>query len=53
MRAPDLLTAARVVFRSGVLTPVEVLGVLLRDIVAGVSLIGVSLLRRPRATAAI
>jgi len=36
-----------VVLRSGVLAPLEVLGVLLRDIVAALSFLGVLLLRRP------
>ncbi|UCG89073.1 MAG: CDP-alcohol phosphatidyltransferase family protein [Gemmatimonadota bacterium] len=37
-----------VVFRSGVLASLEVLGVLLRDIVAALSFLGVSLLGRPK-----
>jgi cardiolipin synthase len=36
-----------VVFKSGTLTSLEVLGVLLRDIVAALSFLGVSVLRRP------
>lgn len=36
-----------IVWRSGVLGPLEVLGVLLRDIVAAISFLGVTLLARP------
>ena len=43
-----MLAAFIVVFRSGMLTPWEVLGVLLRDITALVSFVGVTLLRRPK-----
>jgi cardiolipin synthase len=42
-----MLAAFIVVFRTGVLTPWEVLGVLLRDITALVSFVGVTLLNRP------
>lgn len=43
-----MLAAFIVVFQSGMLTPWEVLGVLLRDITALVSFVGVTLLRRPK-----
>ena len=43
-----MLAAFIVVFRSGVLTPWEVLGVLLRDITALFSFVGVTLLGRPK-----
>ena len=36
-----------VVLRSGFLNPLEIVGVLLRDIVAGMSFLGVTLLGRP------
>ena len=43
-----MLAAFIVVFRTGVLSPWEVLGVLLRDITALFSFIGVSMLGRPK-----
>jgi phosphatidylglycerophosphate synthase len=43
-----MVCAFWVVFRSDALGTVEILGVLLRDVVAGLSFIGVLLLRRPR-----
>ena len=43
-----MLAAFIVVFRTGVLSPWEVLGVLLRDITALISFTGVTLLRRPK-----
>ena len=43
-----MLAAFIVVFRTGLLNPWEVLGVLLRDITALISFIGVTILRRPK-----
>jgi CDP-diacylglycerol--glycerol-3-phosphate 3-phosphatidyltransferase/cardiolipin synthase len=43
-----MLAAFIVVFRSGELMPWEVLGVLLRDITALISFVGVTMLRRPK-----
>jgi CDP-diacylglycerol--glycerol-3-phosphate 3-phosphatidyltransferase/cardiolipin synthase len=43
-----MLAAFIVVFRTGLLSPWEVLGVLLRDITALLSFIGVTMLRRPK-----
>jgi len=42
-----MLAAFIVVWRSGVLAPLEIAGALLRDIVAALSFLGVLLLRRP------